>query len=404
MAAGRYPGAVVAVTDALHYGALAPDDAPALRELLGRAFGVTTAECEPWFDLAGRDNIRVVRRGAVVEGGCMVLPMGQYFGGVRVPTGAIAGVGVRTDARRGGVATRMMTEALLELHARGTPLSTLYASNAELYRRVGYEAAGARFAATVRPRELPFHERGGSSRDLAGADDAAVHGLYDAVARHRNGHMARSEYLWHRLHRVRHGIAAQGLLLHDDDGAPEAYLFWRLHRREMFHRLEVTDWVALTPRGHRRLWSTIVDLRTMIEDVRFYTAPADPMLRVLPDPRLEVHLEAAWMLRIVDVAKAIGARGYRSSLRCALGLQVRDDVIAANDGTFTVEFADGRASVSSGGKPELQLDVRTLASIYSGFVDVRTAVALGQLQGEPDALDRLALAFGDGAPWMPEMF
>lgn len=388
----------------LQFAPLAPDDTDALQALLARAFAFPAADASGWFDAAGRDNIRVVRRDGRVEGGCMVLPMGQYFGGRAVPIGGIAAVGVRTDARRRGIASRLMSEVLHELHHRGVPCSTLYASNAALYRRAGYQPAGARFSATIRPREIDASDRGGVVRD-AGPDDAAMlHAMYAGAVRHRNGHLDRSRYIWDRLHGVRFGVPAHGLVLLDERGVPEGYLFWRQFRRELFHHVEVTDWVATTPAAHRRLWSTLSDLRTMVEDMRCWTAPHDPMLLAVPDPRLELRHEENWMLRLVDVAGAIRARGFAEALQLRVVLRVHDDVLAANDGSFTIIIDGGAAEVERGGTPELELDVRALAAIYSGFVSPFSLAALGAVRGNPSALGKLGLAFGDGAPWMPEIF
>src|SRR5262245_52833664 len=139
----------------LRYGVLDRErDTEELARLLARAFGFTPDAAPEWFERAGWENVRTVHEGERVVAGCMVLPMGQFFGGVSVPLGGIAAVGVRTDGRRGGLATRMMHDVVRELASRGTPISTLYASNVALYRRAGYELAGTRQIARVRPREL----------------------------------------------------------------------------------------------------------------------------------------------------------------------------------------------------------------------------------------------------------
>jgi predicted acetyltransferase len=48
--------------------------------------------------------------------------------------------------------------------------------------------------------------------------------------------------------------------------------------------------------------------------------------------------------------------------------------------------------------------VRALASLFSGFADPWTLVATGGLRAQEPELARLSACFGDGAPWMPEMF
>lgn len=391
--------------DELRYGVLdRARDADELAVLLARAFGFKPEAAPGWFESAGWDNVRSVRRGDRLVGGCMVLPMGQFFGGKSVPLGGIAAVGVRTDARRGGVATKLMHEVVRELAARGTPLATLYASNVALYRRAGFEPAGMRHVARVRPRELGPGERPLEARDIGTDDLEPIYAMYRRAAALRNGHLDRGGYIWRRIHDERFGVPAHGVMLVDEHGTPEAYLFWRQHKGNPFIRAELTDWIATTPRAHRQLWVALGDLRTMFEDVEMTTSPNDPLLRHLADPRIEWSIAEPWLLRICDVPGALEARGYAEGIRTTVPLRVHDDVVPANDGNFVLHVEDGHARVERGGDGMIELDVRALAPVYSGFADPRVLAAGGWLRGPADALSRLAACFAGEAPWMREMF
>jgi predicted acetyltransferase len=389
----------------LEYAKVGEADADELGELLARAFAIPAADERAWMhERAGLDALRLVRRGPEIVGGCAVIPMRQYFGGRAIAMGGIAGVGVRTDARRTGVASAMMRGVLHELHEHGTPLSTLYASNAPLYRGVGYETAGARYVLRIPARDAHAAQRSLVARNATEADAEELHALYRRIAVRRNGHLERCRYIWPRLHDVRFGVPAHGLVFRDEHGAVEAYVYWRQKTGNMFYDVEITDAVAATPRGLRTIWTAIGDLRSMAQDVLVPTAPTDPLYLMLPDPRFELRHVHAWMVRLVDVGKALAARGYSESIRARLELRVHDDVIAANDGTFVVDIRGGVAEVERGGSGSIELDVRALATLFSGFADPWTLAATGALRADEGALARLSACFGDGAPWMPEMF
>jgi predicted acetyltransferase len=388
----------------LQYGPLDAADADALGDLLARAFGIASTDERTWMERAGLEQLRVVHRDREVVAGCAVLPMVQYFGGRGLAMGGLAAVGVRTDARRGGVASSMMRSVLHELRERGTPLSTLYASNAPLYRRAGYETAGARYVMKLSARDPIAREQSLTARNATEADTPELHALYRRVAIRRNGHLERCRYIWPRLHEPRFGLPAHGLVFRDEHGAVEAYLYWRQKPGDMFFHVEVTDAVAATPRGLRTIWGALGDLRTMVQDVVIPTAPTDPLYLTIPDPRFEVRLQHSWMLRLVDVAKALGGRGYSPSIRARLELRVHDDVLADNDGAYVLDIADGVGRVERGGGGAIDVDVRALASLFSGFADPWTLVATGGLRAQEPELARLSACFGDGAPWMPEMF
>ncbi len=390
------------MTIELFYDAMRPSEEEELAGVLGRTFAFPPADAGQWFDLAGREHIRVVRSRRRIEGGLLTVPMGQAFGGAWVPMVGIAGVGVRADARRAGIATFLMRRTIAEIGERGA-LSTLYASNAPLYRRAGYEAAGARFRGRVSPREIHERLRELEIVEIDATRETAARELYSRVAVRRNGHLDRGRYIWNRVHGVRFGVQAHGLGLVGPDGM-EGVLFHRQSRTELFQSLEITDWIASTPRAHRQLWTTIADIGTMVEQVVFPTAPSDPILLAHPDPRLAIEHQENWMLRIADVPRALEARGWPLAPRRQLALRVHDDVVAGNDRVFALDIADGRCTVEATGTGEIDIDVRGLASLYSGFATPWALRELGRVQGDDAAMAALAVCFGDGAPWMQEMF
>ena len=79
----------------------------------------------------------------------------------------------------------------------------LYPATLGLYRKLGYERAGAHFTTkvplasiTLRDRELPL-------RDMTEADAPAVEACYRAKAALVNGFVHRGQYVWHRTRQPR---------------------------------------------------------------------------------------------------------------------------------------------------------------------------------------------------------
>jgi predicted acetyltransferase len=388
----------------MHYAPVSAADEDALGWILSAAFGSDPALARDWFDSAGRSEVRSVRTTDAVVGGLLLIPMGQYFGGRRVSMIGVAGVGVRHDRRRRGVASFMMTEALREMMARGAAISTLYGATQTLYRRVGYEAAGSRFRARLQSLDLRFDARELTAKLVEPADLARVQAFYDEVAPARAGFLARGPYIWPRQHGVRFGQRADGLLFEDAHGNLEGYVFYRLTRGEVRGHCEVSDFLASTARGHRQAWSALTDMGSIVDDYLMYTAPHDPAYLAHADPRFRVEHVENWMVRVVDVRRALLERGWPRGLSVRLELELRDDVLPENAGRLTVEIADGRAEVVDGGRGSIQLDVGGLAQLYTGFADPWTVAALDRLSASAADLEALAAAFAGPLPWMPEMF
>ena len=109
-------------------------------------------------------------------------------------------------------------------------------------------------------------------------------------------------------------------------------------------------------------------------------------------------------LRILDVERALEARSYAAE--GTLVLELSDEFVPDNAGTWTLEAGPSGASVSRGGDAELRLDIRDLASAYlGGFTFGRLAAAGLVEELTPGAIDRADSLFRTPrAPWCPQVF
>jgi predicted acetyltransferase len=138
--------------------------------------------------------------------------------------------------------------------------------------------------------------------------------------------------------------------------------------------------------------------------VRLFRPPNDPLLSLLPEFSYRIELDMKWMLRIVDVRKALGARGYPPELTAELHFNVADDLIEANRGRFVLRIEDGRGEIESGGDGKLDIHVRGLAMLYSGFCPASQLLATGLLRADPADARAAGTAFAGPLPWMTEVF
>jgi predicted acetyltransferase len=69
-----------------------------------------------------------------------------------------------------------------------------------------------------------------------------------------------------------------------------------------------------------------------------------------------------------------------------------------------VEVEDGAARVERGGRGEIRIDIRALASLYSGHLSVETLRTAGWIDGPDEGLARAQAAFAGPAPWMSDSF
>lgn len=392
-----------------------PDGAERSRlgAIVSHALGFPLEDHEGWFEKAGHEHLRVLKRGDRVVAGLVHIPMGQFFGGASVPTVGIAGVGVSPEERGAGVGTALMLASLRETRAKGIPLSTLYPATITLYRRAGYEVGGSRFRIEIDPRLLDVDKPAGTAfveyPGLLRAEDIPneLSALYAESARLQPGHLDRGPYVWERTvsPRGHHGTSTFATKI---DGRLEGYV-------TLSHKLEpgsgstvtVSDLVAISSRAARAILWLLAQYRSVGRRLVWFGAQVDLFTSQLVEQHHSCTLAHYFMLRIVEPAAALTARGYPRSIATEVVLDLDDRSLPENSGVSTLSIANGRGMVTSGAKagiPRIRLDERALATIYAGHTDAMTAAQAGWIDGDADAVDRVATIFASPPPSMRDFF
>ncbi len=387
------------------------DDLPA-RRAIALAFGGTPEGINAYFDLVGRENLRVLDEGSAPIAACLArIPMGHWFGGRSVETIGIAAVAVAPEARGAKRALTLMRGAVTDVAAAGTPLLSLYASTQSLYRHVGFEQAGSKFEVRVPLRQLTT-----GTRDLPieqvetmidGAPNARLVACQRAFAARFEGPLDRGPFIWKRVQQNRDQQFTGFAVVPDGPGgAIEGYLFLGQVRRDT-GRFDVvlSDCAFTTRRAALRLLGLLRDFTTMGLTLSFTGGPCHPLVTLLPQQWIEMSFKDYWMIRIAHLERAIAARGYAPGIAAETAIAVDDDLVAANAGTWRLAVRDGGASASrTNAAAHFRCDIRTLAAIYSGFLSPRQAILLGMAEGDDHAAATLGAIFAGTAPWMPEHF
>ena len=370
-------------------------------ELAGLAFNVPFEEVEPKIRAFGSRIVRVLEDPRRVAGGALLYPMGQWFAGRCVPTTGVAAVAIASEMRGRGLAAQLMRAILNEIHEKEIPLSTLYPAIVSLYRRAGYELAGARHETRLALRTFDIRERALEVRELGEQDRRAVNELYARRVKSANGPLDRAGEGWRKVLDIwRSPMVRQGIW---DGERLEAAVAYPPKLKD--GALTVAELVAGSPAGARRLLAYLGAQRSTVEACVFHGPAADPLLDELQPFSYQSRLFSRWMLRIVDVARALEARGYAPGARGTAQLEIRDDILPHNAGRFVLEVAEGSARVRPGGRGLIKIDIRGLAALYSAYLPAgELREFTPYLEASPAQVAVLQALFGGPAPWMAEGF
>lgn len=392
------------------FGPVSESDLPTLTRIMHHAFGSSAESCEKWLKNAGFEHLRAMRAGSggPIRGSLLRIPMGQFFLGKSVRMLGIAGVGVPPEARGAGVARRMMADALVEAASEGWALSALYASTQALYRQVGYEQAGFMFRMRLPVASIDVRTKEPAVRPLTPDDEDDVRTCYRAFATCFTGPLDRGPYVWQRTRTWRdnayHGFGVF------DGRQLEGYVFVAYEQGEHAygkHDVMISDIAFTTPRAGRRLLGFLADFATTGDSIVFQAGPLHPLVSMTSAIMVQMEKQEYWMLRIVDVARALQERGYHPSARGVVQLDLHDEIIAGNRGSWTLSVERGHAEVKKENqiRPTIRTTVQALAPLYSGLYTARQLRLMGWLEGDDAAIDAAdGIFMGQSTPWMSDYF
>jgi len=382
------------------------DDAElaAFAAILAQSLQFPDLEQYDWAGRFGVDQIRLARVGGAVAGGLAIIRMGQWFGGRSVPMVGVSAVGVAPEHRATGVASALMRSIVCEIAEEGGTLSGLYPATQPVYQRAGYERAGARVSYRILTASIDIRDRGLDVRPIAEDDHESIHDLYRTRARRTSGNIDRAEWNWRRVFEPR-GQKAFGYVVGGDDG-DQGYITFTQQKddSQVYYDLHMTDFVAITPAAGRRLWTFLADHRSVGLRAIWHGSPSDP-IRFLPaEQTVEVIDQFDWMTRVIDVRRALEARGYPPGVTGEVHFEVVDEVLAANEGRFVLTVEGGCGAVRLGGDGRVRAHVRGLAAMYTGFNSPSELLVSGLVDGDEKDLALAGAVFSGPAPWMPEVY
>ncbi|MBO8192850.1 GNAT family N-acetyltransferase [Streptomyces oryzae] len=358
----------------------------------------------------------VAVRGAEVLGGGLFLPFAQHFGSRPVPSGGVAWLAVAPWERGAGLARRLTEEGTDRLrHEHGAVLACAWTPAPGMYRRWGWEAAAVASGYTLDPAQLPSPAPG-----LATVlpDEAACARLRQRLAPGWNGPLHRPAW-WHGWkQRVTEGALTLGVTREeatDRAGAGAG-------------AADLAGYATVTVEPHQP-WGVAAVVHDFWHDglealpaLLAAVSARSPQVReirfrrsVLPRPSaLQWALDQyavredgwyPWVLRLLDVRRALEARGWDPQPRGGVGLEVVSP--QGKSAPYALTFEEGLLHAQRGSHPSartVRLPSATLAAWYAGGLPLRQAARLGMAEGDARDLALLdALAAGP-APWLPESF
>lgn len=348
------------------------------------------------------DDLHVAVQGPDVVAHAFLFRLRAWFGGVLVRIGGIASVGVAPEARGRGVAGALVGHLHDRARDLGLALTALYPFRQGFYARHGYAPTTAYRRLRLDPRAIPPEwaraaaAAAAAPRAAGGREREAMANAWERRASRSTGMLARDDRAWDArfADEQRTWIAVEG-----------GYVCWSLEQSEPHAKttMLVHEMAACHGEAERALWGVVGAQRDQVHEVHVDVSADDPIDRALVDVDRarfgdlgveHVLGESAGgpMLRLVDPARALSARGWPRD--GALVVQVGESRLA-------IEAKDGRAAAThTSSEAHLRLDARALAAVAFGALSASHAERLGWARPR----DASALALADALFALPPYF
>jgi predicted acetyltransferase len=306
---------------------------------------------------------------------------GQWFGGRVVPTSGIAGVVVVPELRSRGLLRQLLPTLLRHARERGAVTSTLFPSTPFPYRRLGWDEVGALtyFALPTGSLAVAKASPEVTLRPATEHDEPAIRRLYTEVARAGNGLMDREGPLF-KGSPVGH---FDGLTLAvDPDGAPIGYASWnRGPRYDESAKVTVYDLIGTTRAATDTLLAMLGTWASVAPTTVLRLSTSDPVWLSINPAAARVDSRQPWMLRVVDAAGAVAARGWPEHLDAQIDVHLTDAECPWNEGPHRLVLAGGQGKLELGGTGEVRLGPRGLALWFAGAASTAIIERGGLLSG-----------------------
>jgi predicted acetyltransferase len=383
---------------------LTPGDQAAAWRLGSVAFGYhdRSMPVEWASDTPGRNTWGVFDEAGALVAKAVDREQSHWFGGRIVPASGVAGVAVAPELRGTGLARLVLSHLLATARERGAVISTLFATTATPYRRLGWEEVGAltwrimTTSALAGVRQAPSI----TLRAATPEDVPALHEIYRAVARTSSGMIERSAPLY---------PTSPEEFLNEYDGVSvavnetadiEGYAAWdRGNGYGADSRVTVADLIGLTPAATDSLLAMFGRWASVAPTLLLRLPDPDPALLVTSSRLAREESRQPWMLRVVDAAGAVAARGWPAHVSGSVDLDLIDEACGWNAGRHRLVLADGKANLeAAAGDGSLLLTERGFGLLYAGAAGPALLRRAGLLTGGDWRTDELLQAAFAGPP------
>ena len=297
----------------------------------------------------------------------------QSIRGVLKDCGGIAGVATYPEARTKGFVRQLMQASYKQMHERGQSVSMLDPFKQSFYEKFGYVAANAAYVVQAPIKNLRSKSDGKKSSDwtierlrAVEEKDTLLKFIREVGPAKYHGYIIFKtipDGLWKQ--RVKDSL----VVFVRQKGKIQAASRYRIRGERIKGRwqarLMVFDALWRTREARDQLFNFFIRHKDQIDDIIIHAPFETKVDHWFKDVRLKVERKTPWMVRIVDVIKAI--ENLPGEGEDVITLEITDPDCPWNNGIFSLQSQKGKLSLmKSSGHPTVKASIQALSSLIYG--------------------------------------
>lgn len=303
-----------------------------------------------------------------------LIPYEIRFLGHTVKMGGIGGVATLPEERHRGYIRKLFTYCFNEMQENGQVFSYLYPFSHAYYRQFGYETSLNLIQYTIPFSSFShFPKRGEFRFYLPDMERKDLVEVYNGFIQDKNLAVIRNDRMWHdRLSHDPYKTVQYTYIWYNEKDEARGYVQFQVKRKENASPdMDVRELIWLDREALVGILGNLKVFASQFENF-LWRAPEFLNLSLLfPEPYpIQMEVMTSGMNRIVDLKDTLSLVSYPEKPGSVI-LEVRDNFLSWNNGTFAVAWDKGEVEVKESSQaPDLSCDIQGITQLLTGYISL----------------------------------
>lgn len=311
-----------------------------------------------------------------------IIPFEFYIRGRVLGLSGIGGVATFPEHRGKNYVHHLLKESIRISREKELIFSSLYPFSFEFYRIFGWELASFQKRYKRKTYNLGKFKEFENVKRMPLEDWNPIKPVYEKYAKNFTGPIRRTEERWESI--IFRSRTLTYLYVYEEEGEIKGYVLYSVEKNGNMNKIVVREMITLNISAYKGFLGLFSKQSMSIEEVE-WTAPLEDSLPfILPNPRGECSIEPTFMLRIIDVKKALSFIKYDENIKEKIVIYLKDDYADWNNGIWEIEIENGEGNIKkiNSQDHDISLNINTFTQIVAGTLSPEKAYTLGLIEAK----------------------